>query len=435
MSFVAPWMVAAGIAAAIAVLALHLLSVRRPPMALLPTARFVPASDVRAVARTTTPTDLLLLALRVLAALLIGLGFAQPLPNAPGPLLRSVVALEWTTALEDVDAARRSALEQLGSGDALVIFDTAARIVDPTELGALPAPTVRRASLSPMYIAAQDAARTIARGADSLRLLVLSAHSADAADAATAVLRGAWPGRVDRVGLRAAVDSAEAPPVQLQPADATDPLAPALRALPLARGGHPVRVQRDALTTADSTWLGENRGAVLLLWPRQFADTSVRADGVALLDGAGASLVTPLARLTPTGAKRAGSPYVSNPPTEGRVLARWRDGTAAVTERSVGEGCLREVGIGIPESGDLTLRIPFSDFLSGLVSPCGGRREVPLSHAALTTASDAGPLASAAAFVADGAERSPLTPWLLGAAVLLLLVEQILRQRQRAEAA
>jgi hypothetical protein len=414
MSFVAPWMFVAGIAAALGVVVLHLLSTRRPPVAALPTARFVPESDVRAVARTSKPTDLLLLLLRALAVLLIGLGFAQPVPDAPGPDVRSVVALEWTTALADVQAARSLAQERIAEGDALVLFDTAARVVDASSLAELPLPTVRRAALSPMYVAAGDAARAIARGADSLRLIVLSAQSADALDAATPALRRAWPGRVERVLLAAAADTAVAPASALLPSDANDPLAPALRALPAVRGAHPLRVQRAALTAADSNWLAENVGGVLIHWPRTVAD-SVRPDGLVLLEGSGATLVAPLAR---------------GNPTDGRVMARWRDGAAAVTERQVGAGCLRSVGIGVPESGDLTLRTPFADLLTGLVVACGGRREGVVGDSVLASASDDGPLAAASVFVGDGTERSPLTPWLLAMGLALLIAEQLLRRRQ-----
>ena len=57
-----PWLFGAALAASAVVAALHLLSVRRPPELLLPTARFLPERDVRAISRTRRPSDLLLLA-------------------------------------------------------------------------------------------------------------------------------------------------------------------------------------------------------------------------------------------------------------------------------------------------------------------------------------------------------------------------------------
>jgi hypothetical protein len=423
MSFIAPWMLFAGAAASLGIVLLHLLSTRRPPVVTLPTARFVPESDVRAVARASKPTDLLLLLLRVLAVLLIALGFAQPIPNAPGPAVRSVVALEWTTALVDVESARREAQRRLATGDALVLFDTAARVIAADELAALPAPTVRHAALSPMYVAARDAARSIARGADSLRLVMLSAHSADALDAATASLRAGWLGRVERVMLPASADTAPSRAAQLLPMDANDPLLPALRTLRANRGTQSVRIQRVTaesanaswLSATDSTWLATERDAVLIVWPRLAGD-SLRPDAVVALDGDAVTLAAQLAR---------------RDVPAGRVVARWRDGTAAVTERVVGNGCLRAVGVLLPERGDLTLRTPFTYFLDVLVAPCGGRREVALADSALRTALDTGALASAQSFVNDGESRSPLAAWLLAAGLVLLVAEQLLRARSR----
>lgn len=415
MSFLAPWMFVAGVMAAVGVVALHLLSTRRPPAQPLPTARFVPESDVRAVARTSKPTDLLLLALRALAVLLIGLAFAQPIPDAPGPRVRSVVALEWTTALADVESVRATALARLAEGDALVVFDTAARVIAVSELAALPLPTVRRASLSPMLVAARDAAAEIARGADSLRLVIVSAMPTDGVDAATGALRGGWPGRIEVVAIAGTVDSARAPAVELIPASADDPLAPALRALDASRGAHSVRIRRNAPTASDTAWLASTPAAVLIHWPREFTD-SLTPDGVLVADGSAGTLVAPLARLAVA---------------EGRVLARWRDGSPAATERSVGAGCVRDVGIGLSEAGDLTLRAPFVQVLHALMAPCGGARSIAMSDSAQRVFAGAGALASASALRDEAQQRSPLTLWLLVAALGLLVAEQVLRARQK----
>jgi hypothetical protein len=413
MSFLAPWMMVAGVLAAVGVVALHLLSTRRPPAQPLPTARFVPESDVRAVARTSKPTDLLLLALRALAVLLIGFAFAQPVPDAPGPNVRSVVALEWTSALTDAEAARAAALGRIAEGDALVVFDTSARVVAVSELASLPLPTVRRAAFSPMLIAARDAAATIARGADSLHLVVVSAMPAQGVDAATASLRASWPGRIELVPVSAVADTASAPAVQLLPADADDPLAPAVRVLSASRGAHAVRIRRGTATAADSAWLVATPGAVLLSWPRTFVD-SLRADGVLITDGTAGTLVAPLARLAVG---------------EGRVLARWRDGAPAVTERAVGNACVRDVGIGLGVAGDLTLRAPFAQVLHALTAACGGERGVAMSDSAQRVFAGTGALASASALADYGEQRSPLTLWLLIVALALLVVEQLLRAR------
>ena len=65
ISFLAPAALAFAALGTLVLTALHFLSVRRPPVLLLPTARFVVARDVRAVSRSTRPTDLTLLFIRL----------------------------------------------------------------------------------------------------------------------------------------------------------------------------------------------------------------------------------------------------------------------------------------------------------------------------------------------------------------------------------
>lgn len=424
MSFLAPWMFVAGVLGAGVITALHLLTTRRPPSTPLPTARFVPESEMRALARASRPTDLLLLTLRALALLVLGAAFAKPVLDAPGPRVRSVVLLEWTAALAEPESARALARGRLGPGDALVVFDTAARVVEATALDtlSLPPSDLRVARLSPALVAARDAAATIARGADSLRLQLLTTAGAATLDAATPALRAGWPGRIERVALPAALDSALVPRIALVGARDDDPLAPALRSLAAQRGARELRVQRGALTAADSAWVGDDAGRVLVHWPAvasaaTTSDSTLRPDGVAAFVPGIApvpTLVAPLAR---------GSV------APGVVVARWRDGTAAATERRLrAGGCFRSVGIGLPAAGDLTLRAPFRDFLAAMFAPCGGVILPALEDSAVAWLSADGPLAPAAT-LAGMADDASLTRWLLLVAAALLISEQVLRSR------
>lgn len=429
MSFLAPWMMVVGVAAALGVFGLHLLTTRRPPAVMLPTARFVPESDVRAVARASRPTDVLLLVLRALAVLAIGAAFARPVLDAPGAQVRTVVALEWTAAVEDIEGARQRAKAYRSRGNALVVFDTAARELPLEALDTLsaPSPLLRRAALSPMFVRARDAGMRIARGADSVRLVLLTGVSADGLDAATPSWRAAWPGRVEVVRLAVQADTLTAPTLDVSGLLPGDPLEPSLAALRAARGAHGVRLARAAATAADSAWVREVPAAVLVLWPATAASADVaregsidpRADtvvsaGVVALDGGEAiSLVAPLMRRTVP---------------EGRVVARWRDGTPAVTERVYGTGCVRSVGVGVPIAGDLTLRPPFARFLEAMLAPCGGARRAALADSALSWLLAEGPLVDAPRLAAAAPTSSPLTKWLLLLAVLLLAVEQVVRR-------
>jgi hypothetical protein len=442
MSFLAPWALVAGIAAALGVVALHLLTTRRPPAELLPTARFVPESDVRAVARASRPTDLLLLALRALAVVAIGAAFARPVLDAPGPRVRTVWALERSAGVADPAAAAARVRDAFQDGDALVVFDSEARGAERAALDSLvqqpasrtetggdaPMPP-RVAALSPMLVAARDAASNIARGADSVRLVVVTTAAPEGLDAATPALRAAWPGRIELARVAGIADTAAAPEVALRSPLADDPLAPALAALPRGRGAHEVRLVRGAASSADSAWVlaaepGGRGGRLLVVWALapNAREAPLRPDGVRAWGGVSGvvpSVVGPLARL------EAG---------EGRVIARWRDGMAAATERALGAGCVRTVGIGLPEAGDLTLRSPFAHVLAALVAPCGGARSNAPPDSALRWFAGDGPLATGAALAAQ-AGASPLTLWLLIAASLLLGLEQLLRGRRREEPA
>jgi hypothetical protein len=175
-----------------------------------------------------------------------------------------------------------------------------------------------------------------------------------------------------------------------------------------------VRLLRVPATAEDAAWVREVPGAVLVLWPATFTD-SVVADGVVAFEGGRvAPLVAPLARMMVAA---------------GRPIARWRDGAPAATESVLGVGCSRSVGVGVPAAGDLVLRPPFEDFLAAMLAPCGGARAAPLPDSTLAWLASEGPLASGSALAATDVS-SPLTKWLLLTALLVLMVEQLVRRRR-----
>src|SRR3712207_53890 len=114
-----PAFLVAGALAMLVPLALHLIR-RRPPMrAPLPTARFL-VEDPRNAVRVSRPTDLPLLALRMLLLLLLGFALARPawLPTPEGT--STVVLLDRGAAMQGdgwraaVGEARRSLLDPAG---------------------------------------------------------------------------------------------------------------------------------------------------------------------------------------------------------------------------------------------------------------------------------------------------------------------------------
>lgn len=431
MSFLAPLAFALGLAAAGAIVALHLLTTKRPPPQPLPTARFVPMAEARAVARTRRPTDLVLLALRVLAVLLIGAAFARPVLDAPGPNVRSIVLLDLSASVASPADAVARAREALGEGSALVVFDTAARAVpvdslasfDGTAQGTTAAIVARpaHASLSPAFAAARRVAGEIARGADSLRLVIISPVTDAGFDAATEAWRAAWPGRIEFVRLAArTADSARSSAPELVGAAADDPIAPALaRVAAMHAPAHAVRVVRRDPTAADSAW-ARGAGRVLVSWPASAAsatDTALVADAVHVTGPAGVTLVAPLARRAVPA---------------GRTLARWRDGAVAVTESRIGEGCVRFVGVGFANGGDLTLRAPFARFLGAMLTPCGGEGGTPVADSVLTALAGSGPLAPARLLAVEGNGETRIPALLLALALLGLATEWWLRRRTTA---
>lgn len=419
MSFLSPFMLALGGLAAAAAVALHLLTTRRPPRAMLPTARFVPESEARAVSRSKRPTDLLLLASRVLAALLLGAAFARPVLDAPGPSVRSVVMLDVSSNVAAPDAAAGLAAERLTDGGVLVVFDSVARALgaDSIAVSRTP-PRASRGIISAALVLALREARRVARGADSVRLVLVSPLAEEEFDAATDALRAEWPGAVEVARVSAVTDSARGVPVRLASPVADDPLAPALARLPSERGAHEVRVVRTGPSAEDSAW-ARGTGRVLVHWPFS-GDEAAIADGVTAFGLREATLVAPLVRLA-LDSTGAGSPS--------RVVARWRDGAVAVVESPPGEGCVRRVGVGLPLAGDVTLRAPFERFLSVIVEPCGGARGAAVSDS-MAQRFAGGTQAASATRLAAGASADPgITALLLALALVALAAEWMIRRR------
>ncbi|MCC7001913.1 MAG: BatA domain-containing protein [Gemmatimonadaceae bacterium] len=408
MTLLAPWVFALGAALALVVVALHFLTTRRPPARVLPTARFVPVAEARAVSRASRPSDVLLLVLRVFTVLLVSAAFARPVLDAPGPQVRSVVLVDVSRAVADTAAAMDSARAQLTEGGALVLFGGS---------------DAARSSLSAALVRGQREAARVARGADSVKLVVVAPFTQAQFDAATQSLRDTWPGALTLVRVPIRVDSALGAQPQLVTSLADDPVAPALGVLPARRGAQAVRIVRARASGSDSAW-ARNSGGVLVEWPLSEGDA--RADGVVLTGEASraesravaATLVAPLVRMAvPSGAL---------------VQARWRDGTPAVVEDTLGAGCIRHVGVGLPIAGDLTLREPFVRFLARMVAPCGMETGAVLSDSSLAVfaAYERGTGVAASLLVTATSAETRLAAWLLAAALCLLLGEWALRTRR-----
>jgi len=425
VSFLAPiWLAAAG-AAALGVVTLHFITTQRPAASPLPTARFVPDGDARAASRAARPTDLLLLLLRCAAVLLLGTAFAGPVVAAARAKLARVIIVDRSrAALSDVRDSALAVWHEGGAGgraDAVIVFDSAAtETADGADdsLRALAA-TARRGSLTAALVSARRAAGALSLRADSIELVIVSPLTTDELDAASAPTIARWPGRVRLVRTAAAPQRAAA--VTLAHDSPDDPLRPLVAALgAVAPAGTAaravVRVVRGGLSPADSAVA--RSGAAVVSWPLA-GGVAATVQGV----WAGtATLVAPLTRIAL--------------PAGGRVIARWADGAPAATETSLGRGCVRGVGIGVPSAGDVSLQPAFMSVARVLIAPCGASSAVRAAPDSVARGFARAGAAAPAASLRGADDRSPAAPWLLAAALLLLAGETFVRRgAARAEAA
>ncbi|HEY9427908.1 MAG TPA: BatA domain-containing protein, partial [Gemmatimonadaceae bacterium] len=380
MTFAYPWALLAAVGAALLVLALHFIARRRPRAVPFPTARFVPARSVRAPSRSTRPADLLLLLLRVLALLLLGAAFARPALKAERRPLARVVALDLSASGRSWSAARDSAARYLRTGDLLVVFDSAARLIPADGRDSLAALVGSHSpgSLSAALAAATRAATMLRDRADSVELVVVSPFASEEWDAATGAVRSLWRGAARLVVTERAGDSARsgsaAPTVVASPELDDDPVSVVAALMRDSAARADVRIVRGTPGTADSAWARE-AGHVLVHWPASTPDEWQRRgtpDTVGAVVAGSAVLVADFAR---TSMPPAGS---------GRVVARWIDGAPAAIERAEGEGCVRDVAVSLSVRGDLVLRESARRFVRALAAPCGGARELaPLGESRL----------------------------------------------------
>jgi len=410
----APIYLLLGAAAAAAAVALHLIARAEPGERDLPTARFIPPTALRAPALQRRPSDLRLLAVRVLALLLLGLAFAGPrLTGARRPLAR-VVLLDRSRAVADPGAALARARAAFRPGDVLVVFDSTARAV-PAESAGVSVPGARGALSAALAIAARNADR-LAAVADSLELVLVSPLVEEEWDEATTRLRALWPGSVRIERVAAAVPAAPSP-ITLD-ALPDDPLRAGVALLGPRRGPSAVRLVRGTPTAGDSGVA--SAGGILVDWP---ADPASRFGPRTPPDTVGA--VTDGDAMVVASFPRAAK--LDHTVGE-RIVAWWVDGEAAATERPLGAGCVRRVAVPVAAVGDLVLRPAMLRFVAAMTAECGGApRFAPLADsvvAALTTFPQ--PARS------TGAERAgsrTLMATLLVLALATLIAEQILRRR------
>jgi hypothetical protein len=423
VTFLAPIFlyVAAGVAAG--VIALHFIVTRQPTSSPLPTVRFIPMGSVRVTTVAPVPEDLILLALRVLLVLLIGAAFARPVLVPAHRSVARVVLADVSRDVGQIEMVRDSAHALLGQGDVLITFDSTARVVQrhAADSARRLVRSERDGRLSLALIAALRTAATLRASADSIELAIVSPLRSNEVDGATAAIRALWPGRIRLVRVPGSRDSIAVSGGFTLRAATDDPLA-----LAAAAEGVPhdpqVRIVRDAATPADSTWAATGHHT-LVRWPAAGAPPGwvarPRVDTVGAVSAGEAALVIPLERRW----------QLDTATHAARVVARWVDSEPAAVERTLGAGCIRDVAVSVPTRGDVMLRPSFARFFRALGAPCRAAGGGPALDAHdVEMLAGTGPLAPATKIRPPETIVTPLVPWLLAGAIVLLVLEIAVRR-------
>lgn len=430
IGFAVPWVFGAALAAALAITALHFLSVRQPRVMMLPTARFVPERDARAVARQAKPSDVPLLLLRVIALLAAGAALAGARCGERGTRTASIVVIDAAQRADSAALVSR-VVDAAGTGDAAATAPPTVLWVNgvSNDPGVAIAAAIREsarqaqantalAQLS-LTVVLPETVRSRSgwdawRGQWPARIRLVHASDATPPDSGASVRTAFGSVRVIRASMPRGLDVVEAAFVSRGETGAGGPVAEAAD----------VVVHRGRTDEADTA-------RVSVRWPVDGVPTGWRAapamDSVGAVTARGMALVAPWVRT-------ALPPVLSD---SVRAIAWWSDGVAAAVERPRGTSCVREVAIAVDGGSDLLLSPAADGLLRALRGPCGHRdvpapRE-PVSEAAPTSV-------SADAFrELGGPTRAAQPAWLamvlLAVAFVALAAEQLVRRESTGAAA
>jgi hypothetical protein len=442
MTFLAPGFFFASLAVAAAIVALHFIVTRQPRSAVLPTARFVPDTRATAIARAKRPSDVPLMLLRMLIVLAAGAALAKPVLKPSRAAEARVILVDVSRSARDSIATRDSVRAIYRNGDAVVLFDSSARLVSENvedTIGALK-PTSRRGNLSAALIAALRAGSSLRDRADSLELVIVSPFANEELDAATDSIRKLWPGkaRLGRVGQSAADTAGVTGQLEIS-ADASDPLVVTVALARKRATGNGERATGNELRATEVGLI--DRGVIksphpvtslrgtgpMIEWPAssrpRFAVNRAVRDTVGGVMAGDAVVVSAFERpwSFPADSLRGAE-----------VIARWVDGDPAAIEKPDGAGCVRSVAIPVTPVGDFVIRNDFVRFVASLSRPCARRTSLARADPnAIARLEGRTGLAPREAFQPLTDVRSELAPWLFALALAAAIAELFVRHRRR----
>lgn len=442
----APWILGFAVLGALATVALHFLSVRRPPVLLLPTMRFLPDRPVRAVSRNARPSDLLLLLMRVAALLLIGVALAGVTWKGTGVKHGRIVVVQ--RGVHEDRATLQSVVGQAlrggFAGDTatrIVVVDSSARMLSVAESQAfkpeslsVPNPArVGTAAISPTLSAAllasvRAAAALVAeeRTVDAVELTIAAPLTRSLLDAATPAARAMWNGHVRLLDTHAtATEQGTGTPDSVLPprtiAFAGEKPNEAVSSAFAVRGW-----LANANATGASPVVASQ--SITVEWPASGAPAGwsrSAPDTIGALIAKGSALVFPFVR---------SAQIPDEIRNQGRAIAWWSDGRVAALEVPTASGCTRHVGVGIPSSSDVLNGQGARPLLLALSAPCGGDfgNEPSLAAEAVRALEGSGAAAPASAFRSSTVVRTPWAAALLLVAIALLVAEWWARDKEEA---
>jgi hypothetical protein len=453
MTFALPWVVGVAFAAALTITALHLLSVRRPPELLLPTARFLPERDVRAVSRTKRPSDVWLLMVRVALLLAAGAAIAQPSWETRASSDVVLVVADATVARDTAELGRMLGLANMTRPTRIVYVFADSQRLGAADVGAL------------FPLAVRSAAQLVQHDAtiDSLDLH-LFARDAAVDTAAYDAWRATWPGRVtthvaSASPTRRAVVVVDARDQRVTGSyqgrdDRGDDVVSvavawhAARLTGLAGGAAaaPDTLQFDRRDVVDGASAG---GGPAPMAPADGGHRGVRLSWPA--NGIPAGWVPPrvsdsASAIAVSGRALPGPWVVTALPADTlnvRPIVWWSDGRVAATERRLNGWCDRQVSLVDASAGDVLLSSSANAVFDRLLGPCAADTAL-IASALGVRAVDGTTRAPAKDFrrsTSDAARATAVstTPWvtplLLSLATVLLLVEWRMRREQPEAAA
>jgi hypothetical protein len=426
MTFLAPGFLWAAALVAAGIVALHFIVTRQPRASILPTARFVPDSAATAIVRDPRPSDLLLMLLRVVIVLAAGAALAKPVIKPSRQADARVFMMDASRSVANVSEAADSVKKLYRAGDAIIVFDSAARSLGVSGSDSLA--SIRRVeargNLSAALIASLREGSVVRDRADSLELVIVSPFAEEEHDAATDSIRKLWPGRARLVHVVARVDSAPvgAGVIELR-SSSDDPLAVSVSLASKQQPRATIRIMRNASLSAEDMAWASGDGHVLATWPSD--GRPLFSVGRTPVDQSG-GILSGDTRLI-AGFERRWK-FTTDSLGAARVIARWADGEPAAVERGIGKGCIRSVAIPVMAVGDLVIRPEFIALVREIAAPCGESRSTTPLASTIASLGGRGPLATNDAFAARRDIPSPLAPWLFGIALAAALAELVVRR-------